>query len=84
MKSVFLKVYGDGDSYAGVEFGRQYRSAEVYERMLAEGVQEMELDEGIYVEIVEFGPVDPDFLHYVLSEFGDYDGLKHSTLVQVK
>lgn len=84
--SVFLKVSGDYD-YAAMDFSDHFDIDEVYQEMIKEKVTEKTLffeDNEIFIEIYEFGEVDPEFVDFVINIYGDYDSMKANDFFRVK
>lgn len=67
-----LLVYGDGDGAARY-FMESYDAKTVYNEMLVKGVTKIDKaddydEDGIHVELHEFGNVDKDFINFLYSE----------------
>lgn len=67
-----LLVYGDGDGAARY-FMENYESQAIYQEMLDKGVTKLDLkddydEDGIHVELHEFGNVDKDFINFMYNE----------------
>ncbi|PAE24043.1 hypothetical protein [Bacillus sp. 7894-2] len=79
--TVVLEVWGDGD-YGAMFVEDEYGVKKAYEEAKAAGgyLEIKEEDDpdwaAAYVKIHEFGPVDPEFIGFIVNEFMDYDRMK--------
>lgn len=84
-----LLVYGDGDGAARY-FEGNYDAKSVYHEMLVKGVTKLDLaddydEDGIHVELHEFGNVDKDFINFLYSEgIVDLDHAENTDFVIVE
>lgn len=80
---IVMRVWGDGD-YAAVHIEQEVGIELAYEMAKAEGgyteIKDPEDDQWVraYVQIYEFGKVDPKFLGFLNDHFLDYDTCKHT------
>lgn len=79
--TIVLEVWGDGD-YGAMFVENEYGIEKAYEEAKAAGgyleIPDPEDEDYMvaYVKIHEFGPVDSDFIDFIVDNFMDYDHMR--------
>jgi len=80
-----LYAYGD-DDYGALQFEQKYKTEEhlaLWEKINKSDEDYFEFSDGCYVEAMEFGEVDPEFISFVFDKMVDYDSSKHTNFIIV-
>ena len=79
-KTKILYIYGDDD------FGAMIAQDEFNLQQIADDMkigEKKEISDGIYIKLMEFDKIDPDFLDFLREEMIDYDDSKHTNYIVI-